>query len=261
MQSKDKLLLRLDEIGTALEKREDALLLLGLGSIGAETARLDEFSDLDFFLLVAPGSKERFIRRLDWLEEAHPLCYSFMNAPVGYKILFQDGIYAEFAVFEEHELKEASYAGGRVVWRISSAAELKVPLANTSRIPPVRNESVDFALNEALTNLYVGLGRYIRGEKLSAFRFVQVYAINSILSVQHLLEPEVDHFPDPFGNERRAESRFPGLAEHLPVMLQGYVRLPESALQILDFLESVYPVNQPLSEAIRQLARRAVARR
>ncbi|WP_059047214.1 hypothetical protein [Paenibacillus rubinfantis] len=261
MLMKDKLLLRLDEMGAALEQHEDALLLLGLGSIGAETDRMDEFSDLDFFLLVAPGSKERFIRRLDWLEEAHPLSYSFLNSLHGYKVLFQDGIYGEFAVFEAHELKDIPYTGGRVVWRSASAADLKVPLDNSSRIPPARNESIDFALNEALTNLYVGLGRYLRGEKLSAFRFVQGHAINSLLSVQHLLETEVDHFPDPFGNERRAEVRFPGFAKQLPEMMQGYVQLPESALQILGYLESVYPVNQPLSDAIRQLAHRAVASR
>ncbi|MGG3455222.1 hypothetical protein [Paenibacillus rhizolycopersici] len=261
MQTKDKLLFRLNEIGAALENREDALLLLGLGSVGVETDRLDEFSDLDFFLLVAPGSKERFIRRLDWLEEAHPLSYSFLNTADGYKILFQDGIYGEFAVFEAPELKDISYAGGRVVWRNASAADLVVPLANTGRIPPSRSESADHALNEALTNLYVGLGRYMRGEKLSAFRFVQVFAIDSILRVLHLLEPEVDYFPDPFGNERRVEKRFPRFAEQLPEMTQGYIQLPESALRILDYLESVYPANRPLSDAIRHLARQAIAGR
>ena len=58
------------EIGAALARRDDALALLGLGSVGLETARLDRWSDLDFFAIVAPGAKARYIERLDWLAEA-----------------------------------------------------------------------------------------------------------------------------------------------------------------------------------------------
>lgn len=72
-------------------------------------------------------------------------------------------------------------------------------------VPNLKVDSLEFPMNEALTNLYVGLGRYARGERLSATRFVQGYAVDRILSVLHLLEQEVDYFPDPFGNERRLE--------------------------------------------------------
>ncbi|MFD2881765.1 hypothetical protein ACFTAO_47125 [Paenibacillus rhizoplanae] len=80
------------------------------------------------------------------------------------------------------------------------------------------------------------------------------------LSVLHLLEPEVDYFPDPFGNERRLEKRYPSFADKLGGMLQGYDRVPESALCILEFIEAVYPANPRLSTEIRDLVHKLTAR-
>ncbi|GGF99084.1 hypothetical protein GCM10010912_49790 [Paenibacillus albidus] len=247
------LLQRLDEIGKSLERMGGALLLLGVGSVGVEIERMDEYSDLDFFVIVKPGEKNRFIDRLDWLEGAHPLAYSFKNTADGYKVLFEDGIFGEYAVFEEWELTDAAYTEGRVIWKDSMYGNTEI--AKPVRpIPSPKNDSLDFPLNEALTNLYVGLCRYARGERLSATRFIQGYAIDRILSVLHLLEQEEDYFPDPFGNERRLEKRYPRFAEIIGDMIQGYDHVPESALRILNFIEEVYPVNQRLSDEIRRLA-------
>lgn len=253
MPKTEMLLQRLGEIGKSLECKGGALLLLGLGSVGVETERLDEYSDLDFFVIVEPGKKNRYIDRLDWLEDIHPLAYSFKNSDVGYKVLFEDGIFVEYAVFEEGELANASYTGGRVIWKDPMYDNTGIT-QSSNRIPSLKRDDLDFPLNEALTNLYVGLGRYARGERLSATRFIQGYAIDRILSVLHLLEPEVDCFPDPFGNERRLEKRYPRFAEIIGGMIQGYDHVPESALCILNFLEEVYPVNQRLSNEIRRLA-------
>ncbi|AIQ40923.1 hypothetical protein MKX70_26225 [Paenibacillus sp. FSL R7-0312] len=248
------LLQRLDEIGKSLERTGDALLLLGVGSVGVETARMDEYSDLDFFVIVKPGVTRRYIDQLDWLEAIQPLAYAFKNSDLGYKVLFEDGIFAEYAVFEESELADAAYTEGRVIWKNPDFANSAIarPLRP---LPSPKEDSLDFPLNEALTNLYVGLGRYARGERLSATRFIQGHAIDRILSVLHLLEDEIDYYPDPFGNERRLEKRYPRFAEIIGGMIQGYDHVPESALCILDFLEEVYPVNPRLSDEIRRLAK------
>lgn len=254
MRRTELLLQRLDEIGKSLERTGDALLLLGVGSVGVETARMDEYSDLDFFVIVKPGVTRRYIDRLDWLEAIQPLAYAFKNSDLGYKVLFEDGIFAEYAVFEESELADAAYTEGRVIWK--NPVYANTAIARPLRpVPSPKKDSLDFPLNEALTNLYVGLGRYARGERLSATRFIQGYAIDRILSVLHLLEQEVDYYPDPFGNERRLETRYPRFAEIIGGMIQGYDHVPESAICILDFLEEVYPVNPRLSNEIRQLAK------
>jgi lincosamide nucleotidyltransferase B/F len=250
---KDVLIERLNQIGESLEKTGDALLLLGLGSVGTELGRLDEYSDLDFFVIVKPNLKTRFIDQLDWLETVYPLAYSFKNTKDGYKILFEDGIYGEFAVFEEEEMKDILFSPGRIVWKDPSFTNLEI-VSPVRKAPSVRQESLSFAINEALTNLYVGLCRYARGEKLSGMKFIQNHALESILSVLHLIETEIEYYPDIFGNERRVEKRFPGFAGLMPELLQGYQQVPESALKMLEYLEEVYPVSQDMCREIRRLA-------
>ena len=57
MNKKELLLKRLDEIGRSLKKTGKALALLGLGSVGVELDRIDDYSDLDFFVIVKDGEK------------------------------------------------------------------------------------------------------------------------------------------------------------------------------------------------------------
>ena len=91
------LLQRLDAIGQALRDSGQGLALLGLGSVGLETARIDAWSDLDFFAIVEPGSKARYLHRLDWLAAARPLVWHFQNTVDGHKALMDDGVFCEFA--------------------------------------------------------------------------------------------------------------------------------------------------------------------
>ncbi|MEK0315730.1 hypothetical protein [Cohnella sp. 56] len=260
MDRKQALLQRMDDIGRSLAARGDVLAVFGLGSVGVETDRIDAYSDLDFFVVTVPGSQHNYIERLDWLEEVCPMAYHFKNADVGHKILFEDGIYGEFAVFEEAELAQAQYTGGRMIWQHPSCAGDDI-VNGQAVIPSKRGQSVDYVVGEALTNLYVGLGRYARGERLSAMRFIESYPIDGLLSVMHLLEPEVPYYPDRFGNERRAEARFPRFAARLPGLLQGYERLPESALCLLAYLEEIAAVSPRMSAEIKALAEHCMLKR
>ena len=99
------LLKRLDEIGHSLEQSNHALALIGLGSVGLELERLDAYSDLDFFVIVEPGYKHSFLDDLHWLSALCPVAYCFPNMEDGYKLLFEDGIFCEFAIFEPDELQ------------------------------------------------------------------------------------------------------------------------------------------------------------
>lgn len=69
----EQLLARLDDIGVALLRSGHALALIGLGSAGLERHRLDQYSDLDFFVIVEPA----------------------------HKALSTDGVFCEFAVVEQ----------------------------------------------------------------------------------------------------------------------------------------------------------------
>ncbi|NJN55895.1 MAG: hypothetical protein HC804_14810 [Anaerolineae bacterium] len=241
-----QLLQRLDEIGQSLAVTAGALALIGLGSVGSETARLDEFSDLDFFVIVQAGHKARFIQDLGWLTAVHPSAYQFPNTADGYKLLFADGIFCEFAVFEPAELAHIAFSAARIVWQTDA---FDPSLMHPKQASPTPRRA-DFLVGEAITNLYVGMCRYRRGEKLSAARFVQGYAVDRVLELAALVEEEQPAFRDVFGEERRFEQRFPVTAVSLPQFLPGYDHTPQAALAILHFLESHFPVNAAIKERI-----------
>lgn len=252
MPTPTHLLARLDAIGASLAETGRALALIGLGSVGLELDRIDDYSDLDFFAIVEDGHKQQFIADLGWLSRTHPVAYAFQNTVDGHKLLFADGIFCEFAVFELNELAHIPFAAGRIVWRRPEVPEtIAAPAAEAVR--PPAPQSVAWHLGEALTNLYVGMGRYRRGEKLTAQRFIQHYAVDRVIALAAALEPPQAGHIDPFSPERRIEQRMPQLAQLLPAMVQGYERSPESALAILAFLESHFPVSPAMAAAIRAL--------
>jgi len=60
-----KLTNKLTEIGQSLAASPAALALLGLGSAGVERNRLDEYSDIDFFVIVQPGWKQHYLKKTE----------------------------------------------------------------------------------------------------------------------------------------------------------------------------------------------------
>lgn len=254
MITRELLLVRLSEIAQALERSGHGVALLGAGSSGLETDRLDAYSDLDFLAVVEEGHKDAYVRDLGWLEAAHPIAYAFKNTPDGYKVLFEDGIFAEFGVMEAGELKGIPFAPTRIIWK-STTSDFDDSLANGSNMPTDGKRSLDWLVGEILTNLFVGLSRYRRGEKLNALRMVQGFAIDRIIELAMYIEPAQTAHRDVFAPERRFEARFPGLAARLPSFMQGYDRTPESALAILDFIGEHFEINDALKNAILALAR------
>lgn len=245
------LLTRLDEIGQSLAHSGHALALIGLGSVGEELHRMDDYSDLDFFAIVETGYKRRYIDDLDWLSNIAPIAFHFLNSPDGYKLLFADGIFCELAVFEVQEMGTIPFSPGRIVWRREDAPE---NLQRPSK-EPFRGERrpVEFLVGEAVTNLYVGMGRDKRGERLSAVRFIQGYAVDRLVELADHIEPGQNATRDIFVNERRFEARHPIVAKELPSWVQGYERNRESALAILSFLEEHFEVNAAMADVIRNL--------
>lgn len=227
------LLARLDAIGRSLAASGQALALIGLGSVGRETARLDAWSDLDFFAIVEPGAKARYIERLDWLDAAHPLAWHYRNTVDGHKALMVDGVFCEFAVFEPQELPGIPFAPGRLVWARDGVdpaiVEPRRPL------PAATLPDETWIVGELLSNLLVGLQRWQRGERLSAMRLVQVHALDRLIELDTLRAAPAPG--DPFNRERRLEARQAELAAELPALAPGYTQTPAAALALLAALE------------------------
>ena len=251
MLTPQQLLNRLDEIAASLDRSGHGLALLALGSVGLELERLDQYSDLDFFAIVEDGQKAHFIQNLDWLECLHPVAYSFQNTADGHKLLYADGIFCEFAVFELNELADVTYPAARVVWKRPGVS---AEIAHPRRPLPERSQhSPEWLLGEALTNLYVGLCRYQRGEKLIAQRFIEQYAVDRLVELAGLVETPQTGKTDLFSDVRRFEQRFPQTASHLGEFIQGYDHLPQSSRAILAYLDEYFNVSPAMHQAILEL--------
>lgn len=250
------LLQRLDAIGRSLEASGHALALIGLGSVGRETDRLDAWSDLDFFAIVEPGHKARYLDRLDWLEAARPLTWHFRNTRDGHKALMADGVFCEFAVFEPDELDGIPFAPGRVVWKRAGVSDaVSVP---RRAMPAVQLPDETWIVGEALSCLLVGLMRWHRGEKLAALRMVQSHALDRLIELDALRlqqRGQIAAGADPFNRERRVEQRQPSLSSELPQLAAGYEHTPAAALAMLAALERRgAQLNPAVTERVRALA-------
>lgn len=253
MGNRERLLARLEEIGQAVKNTGKALALLGLGSVGQELQRLDDYSDLDFFVIAKRGHKAYFLASLNWLEQVETVAFSFPNTADGRKLLFAGGIFCEMAVFEAHELAHIPYSGARIVWQ-DEGRSLSFPVSN--KLPPVPADppTAEWLIGEILSNLYVGLGRFQRGETLTAARFIQGYAVDRILELAPLIEEAQGGTADPFDRNRRFEQRYPRIAAELPRFIPGYDKSPQAALAILKFIEHRFPINPAMKKHILALA-------
>ncbi|MEU4716610.1 hypothetical protein AB0F73_23560 [Micromonospora purpureochromogenes] len=245
------MLRRLDDLAAHLRTRPDAVALLGLGSAGVAYDRLDEHSDLDFFVVVADGAVPRYVEEIGWLAAPCPVAYSFANERNGRKALYADGIFVEYAVFTVAELARLPYTGARIVWQRDDAP---ATLAECGRPPGgPAYDTVEFHLNEALTNLYVGLHRELRGERLTAARFIQSYAVDRVIALLRLTGAGAGHRRDPFDASRRVEQAYPPEVLPLAAMVPGYARNREAARAVFGWLAERFPVDPVIGEAVRRL--------
>lgn len=243
------LLARLDALARAVRDTGQALALIGLGSAGVERARMDAYSDLDFYVIARPGTKARFISQLDWIEAAAPIGFGFQNSPIGWKILYQDGVFLEYAIFEPEEMAQVHFAEGQLVW-YAPDFDLSLAAPNLPARGSRLEDNTTWKVGEILTNLYVGLLRYHRGEKLSAARFVQGYAVDRLLELAPTIASAQPAHADPFQPERRFERRFPDIAARLPEFVPGYAHTPQAARAILAFVEQHFDVDPFIKQAI-----------
>jgi hypothetical protein len=252
----ERLLAFLDRLGAELDRRGDAVALLGLGSVGRDLHRLDEHSDADFFVVVDDAAAcDRYLADIDWLEAAHPVVWSFENSPAGRKALLAGGLFAEYAVFSLADMATAGYPPGRVHWsRADAPAGLETPKLPVPQVPPLEHE-----VGEAVTNLYVGLHRDLRGERLTATRFIQGYAVDRWVTVLGHLGLGDGDAQDVFVVDRGVERRFGVDVLPLADLVPGYEHNALAAETLLDLLEAHVELDPTIVGAVRDLIGRARA--
>lgn len=239
----------LDRLAASLGERQDVVAVLGLGSTGVQQDRFDDCSDLDFFVIVDDAdTKRRFLGDIGWLAQTGDVAFSFVNDANGRKALLHDGTLLEYAIFTAAELPGIPFADARVVWQRADAPD---DLAGSGRSPQQPSVStVEFHLDEALTNLVVGLQRERRGERLNAFRFIQVFAVDRILALLRLSGAAPGHRIDPFEPTRRVEAAHD--AELLPLasMVPGYEHNVAAARFTYGWLAARWAIHPALATAV-----------
>jgi hypothetical protein len=251
----NKLLKRLTEIGRAIENSDHGLALLALGSSGIERHRIDEYSDLDFFVICEAGFKQEYLSNIAWLTQIAPVAFYFRNTIDGYKLLYEDDVFCEFAVFEPDELSNIPFSRGKIVWA-KPGFDVSICEPVPKQVNLVDNDR-DYHLGEALTNLYVGVGRYHRGEKLSAYHSIQSYAFGHVIELMARDNHATENIDgDSFNVGRRFESRYPNFARELSTFLLGYDQSLIVAERILVWLDTHYLINQKMKHKITELIRK-----
>jgi hypothetical protein len=252
----ERLLAFLDRLGAELDRRGDAVALLGLGSVGRDLHRLDEHSDADFFVVVDDAAaRDRYHTDIDWLGAAQPVVWSFENSDAGRKALLEDDLFAEYAVFSLAEMDTAGYPPGRLHWsRPDAPAGLEVP-----KVPVPQPLPIEHQVGEAITNLYVGLHRDLRGERLTATRFIQGYAVDRWITILGHLGLGQGARQDVFVIDRGAERRFGPDLLPLADLVPGYERNAHAAATLLALLEAHVDLDPTIVAAVRDLIGRADA--
>jgi hypothetical protein len=232
----------LDLLSRAAKDSIHSIALIGAGSAGAEISRMDEFSDIDFFLIVEDGHSKDFINDNSWFGKYIPIVFSFRDTEHGNKALLSNGVFLEFAIFTQAELAQNGIPGLRTIW---SKNGFVLPDLS-SKVPQERD--VSYFVDQGLSNLLVGALRLRRGERLAALAMIERYALANFLSAYRIkngLKAE-----DYFNIERRAEA---SLKIDFSPFIQGYKNLEYSLTEILNFAESNFEVNRDIVEAIRNL--------
>ncbi len=252
----EQLLRFLDRLSAELDRRGDAVALLALGSVGRDLHRLDEHSDADFFVVVDDlAARDRYVADIGWLEDAHPVAWSFENTPDGRKALLQGGLFAEYAVFALEEMATAHYPPGRIHWsRADAPPGLELPTMPLPPTPPLEHQ-----VGEALTNLYIGLHRDLRGERLTAARFIQGHAVDRWIGVLGHLGIGEGTAQDAFVVDRGVERRFGPDVLPLADLVPGYEDNALAAETLLGLLEAHVEVDPSMAAAVRDLVVRARA--
>lgn len=229
-------------LSKAAENSPHSIALIGAGSAGAEIARMDEYSDIDFFLIVKDGYSSGFINDNSWFGRKLPIAFAFRDTNHGNKALLQNGVFLEFAIFTEAELAQNGIPGLRTIW-----SKPGFSLPDLSYKKPIVRE-LSYYVDQALSNLLVGALRLKRGERLAALAMIERYALTNLLTayrVKNNLEIQ-----DPFNIERRAEQT---LGLDFSTLIQGYEKLELSLEKILVFAEENFEVNVSVTQSIREL--------
>lgn len=207
--------------------------LIAAGSMAATDHAPDEYSDHDFWIVTTPGEQEHFRTTFDWLPDHKQIALAFRETAHGLKVLYRFGHLVEYAVFAPEELAVTRLNSYRVlIDRAGIAACAGEIVARTAAEHARRQADPAYHFGQFLTNLWVGIGRHWRGERLSGHRFVRGEALAHLLTLIAALVPaDQPAALDSIDPARRFEQAYPALAAEINAALLQ--ETPQAAAALL----------------------------
>lgn len=206
--------------------------IIGLVLVGstAETERVDEWSDHDFFVITPTGAQEDLRNNLHWLPQSESIAFSLRETEHGLKVVYNSGAVLEFAIFDCDELGRCmvnhhrlAYGNDEVTQALESAKKRELKVSPTDNLK-------DFRL--FLSMLIIGVGRARHGEILTAGENIRSTAANAFLKVltRQLEQSEKDPRLDKFDARRRFEFVHPGIGD---LIGEALIQQPENGAEAL----------------------------
>jgi hypothetical protein len=205
-----------------LETDERVLGLIAAGSMAGVSHQPDEWSDHDFWLVVTPGSADWYVQNTAWMPASDEIALYFQEHHGGLKTVYRSGHLLEFAVTDRAALANFRVNDYRLlIDRDDLDAELqRLQQATEREFQQVTRHDVPL-YGQFLTNLLVGVGRYQRGEQMSARQLITISSLYALLRLiaRHIPADGLDQLDnlDPF---RRFELVYPAIGAEINTLLQ-----------------------------------------
>jgi hypothetical protein len=213
--------------------------VLGLVLVGsaADTRRVDEWSDHDFFLVVKAGAGPRLRQDISWLPNSELIAIASRETAHGLKVVYQNGHVLEFAVFEDPELELASVNYWAVPVDKANITDRVRALEHKTQGTPFDEEN-EWGLYLAL--ILIAVGRARRGEVLIAGQAIRSYYLKHVLGFvrdRRQPVPGTEGLEDNLDRFRRFEKQYPVEAARIEEILE--LTVEQSAKEQLELVLSL----------------------
>jgi hypothetical protein len=214
----------------ALEEDSAVLGLVALGSMAEPTWR-DDWSDHDFWVVTQPGRQDALLEDLTWLPNSDAILVRARHGSRHYSVLYRSGHRAEFAVFDPEEAATGTVTVYSVLFDRAEVAAVVARARERGRPQSWSAARGEFIFDNFLILLCTAVARWNRGELLSARRYLDQFALDSLLALA--LGDSAER--DPVDPRRHIERWHPHLCQALESLACRPV--PEKAIAMLDLAE------------------------
>jgi hypothetical protein len=201
----------------------------------------DKFSDHDFFLITKQGAQSEFKNNFEWLPDSDNIIYYFQESEYAVKVLYNYGHIAEFGVVDRGDLKEVPLNNYRILIDKDGREEQIHNLAKKTEQDSQLITSNERLVGQIIFDLKIGIDRFLRGEKLSAFKKIKCLCIeNLLILIQKNINTKQKEGTDNLDPFRRVELQYPTFGQKIEDVLSS--SLYEVSLTILFFLKNEFNI-------------------